>query len=562
MTAVLILLLAVVVSGGIGRFLPQLPQPLIQVALGALLGWASGVSIALNPDLFLLLFIPPLLFLDAFRFPAAELRRLGGIILTLAIGLVVFTVVGAGYAIHWLLPGMSLAPAFALAAVLSPTDAVAVAGMTGRARLPKRLKHILEGEALLNDASGLVCLHFAVQAAMTGGFSAGAATLAFLWMAIGGILVGVVVVAAVRLIQGWLIRARGDTPGTTILAMLLVPFAAYLAAEHLAMSGILAAVAAGMTLNLLPLEEAGQVATRLQGTAVGDMVQFTLNGVIFVLLGWQLPGILVQAPAIAQQAGKPHAILPPAAAEAMGGMLAGLGWLGFYVLVIAAVLMGLRLLWVWFWLELRRAAARRRGRVRDVPRRRVVLVTAVAGVRGAVTLAGVLSLPEFLREGVPFPGRDVAIFLASGVILVSLVGASVGLPLLLRHLDMPEEDAAVEEERTAEVALARAALRRLEQAHQAIAPGSAESDLYTEAALRLMEFYRRQVEDPDMPVDARAQSRRRLAIEAELRLSAVRAKRDELARLHRVHAISDETWRRVMHSLDMMEASLSRSRVL
>ncbi|MEA1651885.1 Na+/H+ antiporter [Nitrospirillum sp. BR 11164] len=559
MTAVLILLVTVAVSGVIGRFVTRVPQPLVQVALGAALGWASGVPIVLNPDLFLLVFIPPLLFLDAWRFPATELRRLGGIILTLAVGLVVFTVVGAGHVIHWLLPAVPLSTAFALAAVLSPTDAVAVSGMTGGGGgMPRRLKHILEGEALLNDASGLVCLQFAVTAALTGTFSIGAATAAFLWAAGGGLLVGLVVVAAVRLAQGWIVRARGDSPGATILTMLLVPFAAYLAAEHLDMSGILAAVAAGMTLNLLPLEEAGEVATRLQGTAVGDMIQFTLNGVIFVLLGWQLPGILVQAPMIAMQAGAPHT--GPMETQV------SLGWLGLHVLIICGALMGLRVVWVWLSLAIGRALGRRRGRGRpggpSGSTLRLINVTAVAGVRGAVTLAGVLSLPQWLREGVPFPGRDVAIFLASGVILVSLLLASLALPWLLRGLNMPEEDAAVEEERVAEAALARAALRRLEQAHHAVSPAASEADLYTEAALRLMEFYRRQVEDPDMPVDALAQNRRRLAIEAELRLVAVRAKRDELARLHRIHAISEETWRRMMHSLDMMEASLGRSRVL
>ncbi|TWB42543.1 sodium/proton antiporter (CPA1 family) [Nitrospirillum pindoramense] len=558
MTAVLILLVTVAASGGISPFVRRVPLPLIQVALGAALGGFSGVPIVLNPDLFLLVFIPPLLFLDAWRFPVLELRRLGFIILTLAVGLVLFTVVGAGHIIHWLLPAVPLSTAFALAAVLSPTDAVAVAGMAGGARMPPRLKHILEGEALLNDASGLVCLQFAVTAALTGTFSIGAATVSFLWAAIGGVLVGVVMVAAVRVVHGWLVRARGDSPGTTILTMFLVPFAAYLAAEHLDMSGILAAVAGGMTLNLLPLEESGQVATRLQGTAVGEMIQFTLNGVIFVLLGWQLPGILGQAPMIASQAGAPHA-----------GPLetpVGLGWLALQVAIIVGVLLGLRVLWVWVSLMVSQALARWRGKPRPGGppgiMLRIMAAMAIAGVRGAVTLAGVLSLPDWLRDGVPFPGRDVAIFLASGVILVSLVLASLTLPWLLRGLSMPEEDAGVEEERAAEAALARAALRRLEQAHHAKRPGADDADLHTEAVLRLMEFYRRQVEDPDMPVDVRAQARRRLTIDAELRLAALRAKRDELARLHRIHAISEETWRRMVHSLDMMEASLARSRVL
>lgn len=166
---VLILLMLVGVSRLIGRLIP-LPLPLVQIGAGAVLAWPSlGLHVALDPELFLFLFLPPLLFSDGWRMPKRELWRLRGPILTLAVGLVLFTVVGAGYFIHWLLPGIPLPVAFALAAVLSPTDAVAVSAIA-RDRLPAPLMHMLQGEALMNDASGLVTFKFALAAAITGVF--------------------------------------------------------------------------------------------------------------------------------------------------------------------------------------------------------------------------------------------------------------------------------------------------------------------------------------------------------------------------------------------------------
>jgi CPA1 family monovalent cation:H+ antiporter len=180
-TLVLVLLLAVVISGTISRALPwPIPVPLVQIAFGAVLSIGTKQGIALNPDVFFLLFLPPLLFLDGWRIPKEDLFKDAPTILELALGLVVFTVVGMGFFIHWMIPAMPLAVAFALAAVLSPTDPIAVSAIAKRVPIPKRLMHILEGESLLNDASGLVCLRFAIAAALTGTFSLYDAGLTFL----------------------------------------------------------------------------------------------------------------------------------------------------------------------------------------------------------------------------------------------------------------------------------------------------------------------------------------------------------------------------------------------
>ncbi len=185
-TIVLLLLLAVIVSGIVSRAVPlPLPRPLFQIALGAAIGLIADWRVTLDPEIFFLLFLPPLLFLDGWRIPREELFKDAKTVIELALGLVVFTVVGMGFFIHWMIPSMPLAVAFALAAVISPTDPIAVSAIAQRVPIPKRMMHILEGESLLNDASGLVCLRFAIAAALTGTFSIYDAGLNFLWVALG-----------------------------------------------------------------------------------------------------------------------------------------------------------------------------------------------------------------------------------------------------------------------------------------------------------------------------------------------------------------------------------------
>ena len=179
-TLSLFLLLAVVLSGVVSRLLPSaLPRPLVQIALGAVIGGIAQIRVELDPEIFFLLFVPPLLFLDGWRIPKDELFRDAGAILGLALGLVFLTVLGMGLFIHWMIPAMPYAVAFALAAVVSPTDPIAVSAIAQKVPIPKRMMHILEGESLLNDASGLVCLRFAVAAALTGAFSLTHAGLTF-----------------------------------------------------------------------------------------------------------------------------------------------------------------------------------------------------------------------------------------------------------------------------------------------------------------------------------------------------------------------------------------------
>ena len=445
---VLLLLVAVVAGGTLARW-SRLPLPLVQIALGALIDLSFVPTVVLDPDIFFLLFLPPLLFLDGWRIPRDELLRDAPAVLELALGLVILTVVSLGFLIHWLIPSMPLPVAFALAAIVSPTDPIAVSATTARTPIPRRMRHILEGEALLNDASGLVCMRFAVTAALTGSFSLQAALLDFLWIAAGGLAIGVCVTALVAVAKQWVTQRLGEDTSAQILISLLIPFGAYIAAEQLRCSGILAAVAAGLTMSWS--ERSGRVlaVTRVRRAAVWDIVQVVANGVVFVLLGEQMPDILRKSIQTVRESGHREA-----------------WWLAIYVVAIVAALAVLRFAWVWTSLRVTLYRARRRGDPAPRVSLRVVLAMSLAGVRGAVTLAGVLTLPLTLLDGSDFPARDLAIFLAAGVILVSLVLAALGLPPLLKNLELPPEASLQGEIDHARLLAAQRAIKAIEAAQQ------------------------------------------------------------------------------------------------
>ena len=538
---VLTMLAAVVASSYLTRILPfSIPLPLVQIGLGALVAGVLKRGHALEPDIFFLLFLPPLLFLDGWRIPKQGLFRDKSAILELALGLVVFTVVGAGLLIHWLIPPMPLAVAFALAAILSPTDPVAVSAIASRVPIPKRLMHILEGESLLNDASGLVCFRFAVAAAMTGSFSLMQAGLTFLWLAGAGLLIGVAVTLGVTSLQRWLWRSFGEGPGAALLVNLLIPFAAYLVAEELQASGILAAVAAGITMSYVELTGRITGSMRVQRTEVWNTVQFAFNGIMFVLLGEQLPGVTLRAIQTMHVTGH-HSPW----------------WLLVYVLEINLALVALRLVWVWLSLRWNLLRARLRGERYTIQTSwRVVLAMSVAGVRGAITLAGVLTLPLLLPSGEAFPMRAVVTFLAAAVILISLAGATLLLPRLLKGLELPRDSSSRREEDMARNLSAKAALAAVERERQKrIKDQSAlNAQLYNETAERVSQLYRHILEKGQSPDEDPEKTRRMEQDYRDLRAVGLNAEREELFRLTRQQQVSDEISRKLIRNLDLLES--------
>ncbi|MER8729025.1 Na+/H+ antiporter [Mesorhizobium sp. M1227] len=535
---ILVVLIFVAVSGALVR-LVRVPLPVLQIAIGAALAWpVRGMHVEIDPELFLLVFIPPLLFSDAYGAPKRELIALRGPILDLAIGLVFFTIVGFGYALHWLVPSIPLVVAFALAAVLSPTDAVAVSSIVDKSLVPARLMHILEGEALLNDASGLVMFRFAVAAALTGSFSFVAASVTFLYAVAAGILAGVAALFVAAKVLQLLNRIGGVPSEAQVLVMVLLPFIAYLGAENVGASGILAAVTAGVLTGGSGIFRFLGVSARIQTVSLWTTLSFVFNGALFILLGLQLPDIIGNVP---PELGSRYPVIQPIAT----------------VVALTLCLIGLRFLWIWVGDIATRVSARLREQKAEPFGLRVRIAGSVAGVRGAITLAGILSLPLTMPNGSPFPARDVVIFLAAGVIICSLLIASLALPKVARGLVEPGEDPGAAEERLARVGAANAAIARIES--MAGATDGDEGEIpgaRLAAADSIVAGYRRRIAASDEADEARAEAREAGRLELELRLAGIEAERAAVRAMFRSGQINDHTMQALFTEITLTEALL------
>ncbi|EOV9547047.1 Na+/H+ antiporter [Cronobacter sakazakii] len=538
---ILIMTLMVSLSGVVTRMLPfQIPLPLMQIAIGALLAWPTfGLHVDFNPELFLVLFIPPLLFADGWKTPTREFLDHGREIIGLALALVVVTVVGIGFLIYWMVPGIPLIPAFALAAVLSPTDAVALSGIVGEGRIPKKIMGILQGEALMNDASGLVSLKFAVAVAMgTMVFTVGGASLEFLKVAIGGLLAGIAVSwlygRSLRLLSRW----GGDEPATQIVLLFLLPFASYLIAEHIGFSGILAAVAAGMTITRSGVMRTAPLAMRLRANSVWSMLEFVFNGMVFLMLGLQLPGIMETSLAAAEK--DPNVET----------------WMLFMdVVLIYGALIGVRFLWLWIMKRFSLRFLKKKPLTFGEYSTRELLVASFAGVRGAITLAGVLSIPLLLPDGSPFPARYELVFLAAGVILFSLFVGVILLPILLQQVETPDHGLAHKEERMARSVTAEAAITAIQKMEERLAADTEENiddQLLREVSARVVGNLRRRADGRNDVENSELEEN----LERRFRLTALRAERAELYHLRATRQISNETLQKMLHDMDLLEALL------
>lgn len=391
----------------------------------------------------------------------------------------------------------------------------------------------------MNDASGLVTFKFALVAAVTGVFSLANASLTFVLVAVGGLAVGVALSWLVGRLRAWMINRGWDDPATHVVFMLLLPFAAYVLAERLGASGILSAVAAGMMqswLDLLPR----QTSTRLLNRSVWSLLEFAFNGLIFLLLGLQLPDII------------------KAVASHETSLWPTLLYRCFDVVAIFLVLLLLRFVWVQSTWRLSVFLRRLRGKgeMTQVPTARSCWLLTVGGVRGAVTLAGVMSVP-LLMGGVVFPERDLLIFIAAGVILLSLIAACIALPLLLRGIDISPDNKRRHEVREAWRKTAEAAIHALE-VEEASAQDAAEAALAAELKARIMSEYRHQLEVFNDSAEAQALAFQMDLLERRLRLKALKAQRLELYSLSRHHQIGDDVLREVLAELDLSEAKLGQ----
>jgi CPA1 family monovalent cation:H+ antiporter len=522
----LALIFVVALLGAAARRVP-VPLPILLILAGVALSFEPHMAtFRLHPDIFFLLFIPPLLFAEGWQFPKREFAVFRYSILMLAFGLVFATTLVVGYMVHWLIPAIPLAAGFALGAVVSPTDAVAVAEVTRKMKLPSRMVAVLNGESLINDASGLVAFKFAVAAVVTGVFSAADAAVEFLLISGGGTLVGLGVAFVIQWLRLQLQRRGMEDSAVQIALSLLTPFAAYLAAEEMGASGILSVVAAGIYAGIddnkhLTLE------TRLKAWSVWEMVLFLFNGLVFVLLGLQVQDVIAG--------------------------ISGYSWSVIVVdaLIVSGTVVLVRMIWIFpgsrvsLWLN------RLHYPNLTPPRQRDVFVAGWAGIRGAVTLAAALSLPLMAGDA-PFPERALLIFLATSVIIFTLAVNGLTLPLLIRYLRVTDDDAIEREERNARVAIATAAVDLLRD--QLRYQDDVADREFTQS---LIGEYQRRIEHAGETFASDSGSTRRMAAERAMRLFALGAERARLHELRDAHTINEHVLFAIQRELDFREASLA-----
>ncbi len=494
----------------------RIPYPILLVLGGLAIGFVPGMpEFAFEPELVFFAVLPPLLYGAAFFTSLRDLRANVRPIGLLAIGLVIVTTVGVAVIAHTFIDGLSWASAFVLGAIVSPTDPLAATSIARRLGVPRKLVAIVEGESLVNDGTGLVLYRVAVAAVVTGSFSAFYTGGLFVVSVGGGIAVGLGV--------GWIVRQvrlRLDNPPAEITISLLTGYVAFIAAELLGVSAVLAAVTAGVYLGWhTPRLTTAQV--RLQGLAVWEIVQYLLNALLFVLVGLQLPVVV----------------------DALGDVPAA-RLLGYAALVSVTVI-GLRFAWVFAVLNAPKWIARRMSNWRGA------VFLSWAGMRGALSLAAALALPLETDAGTQFPGRNLIVFLTFSVILATLVGQGLTLPFLIRVLELEDDGGADREDAKARIHAAEAALARLEEL-------ASEDWVRDETAERVRGAYRfrtdrfraRLGDVDDNGIETRSQDYQRL------RRELLEAERQALVSLRRSGAISNDVWIRVGRDLDLEDQRL------
>jgi len=501
------------------------PYPILLVIGGLVLGFIPGLPhVELNPELVFVLFLPPLLNSAAWYTSWRDFRFNLRPILLLAIGLVLATTFAVAAVAHLAIDGVTWATGFVLGAIVSPPDAVAATAITQRLNVPRRVVTVLEGESLINDATGLVAYRFAVAAVATGAFSLWEAGLRFFLMAIGGVLIG--------LAMGWIIvkiHSLMDDSLVEITSSILMCFLTYMLAERLGVSGVLAVVALGLY-HRRKSPEVLSPRTRIQTIAVWDIIVFLLNGLIFILIGLQLPTILE---------------------ENSEYSLATLVWYGVLVSVVA---IAVRLLWVYPAAYIPRFLNPKLRERDPYPSWQSLLLIGWAGMRGVVSLAAALALPLTISNGAPFPNRDLILFLTFCVILVTLVLQGLTLPLLIRWLKIVDDDNIEREEMEGRLRAAEAALDRLDEL---VTKGCGQ----TEA--ELIQWLRTQYDERIRSISAccvaiDTGSRDRLTVFRRLQHEMLSAERRTAIQLRNQGIINDEVLHRIERDLDLEETRLGK----
>lgn len=519
-SVLILMLLAVLLAIFSRRY--KIPYPVLLVIGGVLLSLVPGVPrVTLEPAVVFLIFLPPILYRESWSNSWVELKEQARPIALLAILLVLVTTVSVAVVAHALIPQMSWPVAFILGAVVSPSDAVAAVAVTEQVPLPRRIMTILKGESLVNDATGLVTFQFAVAAAVTGAFSLIYAGLEFIYVSAGGILLGL----GFAIFIGFL-RDKLDDPPVEIALSLLTPLFVYLTAEHLHISGVLAVVAAGLYLGWKgPTMMSPE--TRLQWTHTWDTIIFMLNGLIFVLLGLNLPIVM------------------------QGLSMFSPLQLFTYACAIAGTVVLVRLITVFPGAHFPRFIRPRLKESDPAPPWQHLFVIGWTGMRGIISLAAALAIPYVDQYGAPIPHRELVIFLTFAVIVSTLVFQGLSLPWVIRMLGLHKDSSHRDQEANVRLSLAQSVLDYFQEKFvdlETIKPG-------VDVLKRSMEIRMRHIQSRFEKTEADG------SVEAltDLRAKAISIQREQLSDMRRKGEISEELMQKIQHDLDLEESRLRRS---
>ncbi|RDC62319.1 Na+/H+ antiporter [Adhaeribacter pallidiroseus] len=522
---VIILLLSITILAALVAIKIKIAYPIFLVIIGLLIGLLPGLPmIKLDPDIALLVFLPPALYAAAWNTSWRDIKKYRRPISFLAIGCVLFTTSIIAYISSYLIPGFSLAEGFILGAIVSPPDAVAATSVTKGLRVPRRIITVLEGESLVNDASGLIAYRYAVAAVLTGQFVFWEAGLQFFIVGIAGVLIGFLVGYGVYYLHQFI----NGIPTIDTALTLVTPYLSFLLAEHFHFSGVLAVVTSGLFLTR-KLHATFTHNTRLQANYVWDIIIFLLNAVIFIIIGLQLPVILTSISNYSFRN------------------------LIFYGLVISVVTMLIRIVWVFPGTYLPRILSKHIRTTETRPSWQAVFIVSWSGMRGIVSLAAALALPVSLADGTVFPGRDLIIFLTFCVILYSLVVHGLTLPLLIKKFDLPVEVNSKEVEKKVRMQMASRAITHMES-------NFSPENISNEILQFLKNKYELQIDQingrvrtDNSHVDPKLLFQEFHAAQCEL----FRIERQVLQELRQADSIEEEILRKLDNELDLEESNLT-----
>lgn len=516
---IILVLLAVVTALAEVADRIKVPYPILLVLVGIGISLVPGLPVVtLDPDVVFLIFLPPVLYAAAWTTSWPDFKASRRSISLLAIGCVLFTTVIVAVVAHYIIPGFGWPESFVLGAIISPPDAVAASAATQGLGIPRRITTILEGESLVNDATGLIAYKYGIAAAASGTFIFWLAGVNFFYVAVVGIVIGLVLGQLFK----WIHQITPDNAINDTTLTFIAPYTAYLLAENIHVSGVLAVVSCGLYLGWNSSSIFSHQ-SRLNAVSVWQTVIFILNGLIFILIGLQLPVILKHI--------ESHSILT----------------ILFYAVVVSFTTIVLRMIWVYPGAYLPRWLSKKIRQTEPFPDPRLVTVVAWSGMRGVVSLAAALALP-LMVAGKPFPNRDMILFLTFSVIFATLVIQGISLPYLIRWLGIKPTDEELQEEQEARLKIGMRVIEHIEENYAISLSDEVLNQIKTKYEIRIQRI-RKSEQTGKLSMDQVSDFHR---VQHEI----IQMERALLLQMRREGSISEESLRKIEHELDLEESRL------